>query len=129
MAARKQAEYQILSTKTHGIIDIGFVLVLIAAPFALGFANGGAVQWVPQALAVVLLISSMLTRYEWGMIGMFSMPMHLMLDVGAGAFLVASPWLFGFANVTYWPHVILGLIAIATAAMTKTQPQKGPMFA
>jgi hypothetical protein len=64
------------------MIDITYVLALIAVPFVLGFANGGAAQWVPHGLAVVLLISSMLTRYELGMVGVFSMPMHLMLDVG-----------------------------------------------
>ena len=127
--AKAKSDFRFITTRMHGIMDLGMVAILLAAPFALGFATGGAKQWLPMGLAVVLFASSMLTRYELGMIGLIPMPMHLMLDVGAGLLLAASPWLFGFSGTVYWPHLILGLIEVGTAAMTQLRPARGPMFA
>jgi hypothetical protein len=128
MAARKQSSYQIISTRMHGMVDIGMVLLLIATPFVLGFANLGAAQFSMQGIAAILLIASMLTRYEFGLLGIIPMPMHLVLDIGAGVLLMASPWIFGFAGSVFWPHVVLGLAEAGAAAVTKTQPQRASML-
>jgi hypothetical protein len=129
MAARKQASYQIISTKMHGIEDYAMGVLLIAAPYLLGFANHTAAQWVPTVIGVAILGASMLTRYELGVYGLIPMPMHLMLDAGAAILLIASPWLFGFSGTVYLPHVILGLVILASGAMTRTQPQQGALYA
>jgi len=129
MAARKQASYQIISTKMHGMEDYAMGVLLIAAPYLLGFANYTAAQWVPTVIGVAILGASMLTRYELGVYGLIPMPMHLMLDAGAAILLIASPWLFGFSSTVYLPHVILGLVILASGAMTKTQPQQGALYA
>lgn len=124
MAARAQSSHQIISTRAHGIIDVGMVVLLLAAPYLLGFANGTAAQYVPMAIAVAIAGVTLLTRFEWGAMPVIPMPMHLMADIGAGVLLAASPWLFGFSDTVKWPHVIVGLLEIGAAAMTKTQPQK-----
>jgi hypothetical protein len=126
MAARKQASYQIISTKMHGMEDYGMGVLLIAAPYLLGFANHTAAQWVPTIVGVAILGMSLLTRYELGLYGLIPMPMHLMLDAGAAILLIASPWIFQFASVVYLPHVILGVVILASGVMTKTQPQQIP---
>ena len=61
--------------------------------------DGGAKQWLPMGLAVVLLCACQdATRYSARDGRSIPMPMHLMLDVGAGLLLAASPWLFGFSG-------------------------------
>jgi hypothetical protein len=43
------------------------------------------------------------------------MAVHNLFDIGAGALLVLSPWIFGFADesANVWaPHVVVGLAAI-----------------
>jgi hypothetical protein len=50
------------------------------------------------------------------------MPTHLLLDAGSGAFLLVSPWLFGFADFVWWPHVVIGLLEIGSAVTTKKAP-------
>lgn len=124
MAAREQSSYQIISTFMHGIADVVVAILLIAAPFVLGFADGGAAQWVPITLGVLMIGASLFTRYELGIIPLISMPMHLMTDVAAGLFLMASPWIFGFSGLVFLPHVVVGAIEIGTALMTKTQPRR-----
>jgi hypothetical protein len=126
MAARKQASYQIISTKMHGLEDYAVGALLIAAPWIFNFADGTAAQWVPVIVGVAILGLSMLTRYELGLYGLIPMPMHIMIDAGAAVLLIASPWLFGFSGRVYLPHVIVGLIILASGALSKTQPQALP---
>ena len=111
-----------IPTRTHGVLDYVMGLLLIAAPYILGFADGTAAQYVPQAIGAAMLGASLLTNYELGLIRVIPMPVHLLLDFASGALLAASPWLFGFADRLYWPHLILGLLEIGSALMTRTVP-------
>ena len=52
------------------------------------------------------------------------MPVHLGLDAAAGLLLAASPWLFGFAEFVYLPHLILGILEMGAALMTETTPAR-----
>jgi hypothetical protein len=91
----------------------------------LGFNTGGPEQWVPIVLGVTAVIYSLATRYELGLYPFISMPIHLLLDVGSGVFLAASPWLFGFSNQITWPHVVVGLFEVMMSVITQTKPSKG----
>lgn len=48
------------------------------------------------------------------------MSTHLTLDLLSGLLLAASPWLFGFSEFVYVPHLVLGVLEIGAALMTKT---------
>jgi len=51
-----------------------------------------------------------------------TMPTHLTLDLVSGILLAASPWIFGFADHVYLPHLVLGIIEIGASLMTKREP-------
>jgi hypothetical protein len=112
-----------ISTKVHGILDYLSGLIIIASPWIFGFADGTAAQWVPVVVGVVLLLSSLVTNYESSVLKLIPMPMHLSLDVLAGIFLIASPWLFGFADRVSTPHIVFGIFEIGAGLMTKTTPE------
>ena len=86
-----------------------------------GFADGSGAQWVPQILGAAAIIYSLLTDYELGVVRVIPMPVHLGLDFASGLLLLASPWLFGFADRIAWPHVLFGLIEIGASLMTQTR--------
>ena len=111
-----------IPTRTHGVVDYLTGALLILAPYLLGFADGTAAQWIPQAVGAALVGASLLTDYELGVVRMIPMPVHLFLDVVAGALLAVSPWLFGFADRVLWPHLILGLLEVGAGLMTRTTP-------
>ncbi|HEX8299520.1 MAG TPA: hypothetical protein VF594_10220 [Rubricoccaceae bacterium] len=119
---------RVISTRTHGVLDYLTGLILVAAPWLLGFADGGAETIVPVALGLGALAYSLFTDYELGLVRRIPMPVHLMLDLGSGLLLAASPWLFGFADGTatsdgVWvPHLALGLFEIGAALTTKRTP-------
>ncbi len=98
-------------------------VLLILAPFIFGFAYGGAAMWVPILLGLSIIVYSALTRYELSAKRVIPFKTHLGLDVAGGLLLLVSPWLFGFADLIWWPHVIVGLAELGVVAMTnKTEP-------
>jgi hypothetical protein len=111
-----------IPTRIHGILDYAMGLLLIASPWLFGFANGGPEQWLPVALGVGALLYSLLTDYELGVARVIPMSGHLTLDLLSGVLLAVSPWLFGFSDVVWMPHLVLGLLEVGAALTTRTTP-------
>lgn len=111
-----------IGTKTHGYLDYIMGMLLIAAPWIFGFARDGAETWVPVVLGAGVILYSLLTDYELGMNPVISMRTHLMLDLIGGVVLAISPWLFGFADYIWQPHLIFGILEMGAALMTKQVP-------
>lgn len=114
---------KVISTKVHGIMDYLMGITLIAAPWLLNFNREGAETWIPVVLGVGVILYSLVTDYELSISKKISMRTHLTLDVLSGVFLAVSPWIFGFNEYVYLPHVILGLLEIAAGVMTETSPR------
>jgi hypothetical protein len=111
-----------ISTKTHGYLDYIMGVLLIAAPWIFDFARNGAETWVPVILGIATILYSLFTDYELGLLRKISMRSHLALDMVGGIFLAISPWLFGFADYVWQPHVILGILEMAAVLMTRSEP-------
>jgi hypothetical protein len=122
----KLESIRFLPTKVHGGLDYLVGIALILAPNIFQFAGiGGAAVLIPRVLGVVLIVYSLVTRYEWGVIKLISMPYHLMIDFLAALFLALSPFLFGFSNkaLNAWlPHVVVGVVVVAVVIVSRTQP-------
>jgi hypothetical protein len=116
-------------TGVHAYFDYIGGIALLAAPFLFGFYSvGGAAVIVPMVLGVGLIIYSLLTNYELGIPGVKFIPMslHLVFDFVACAFLIASPFLFGFINKApnvWLPHIIAGIVVILLVLVTQTRYQ------
>lgn len=113
-----------ISTKSHGMLDYIMGVVLIIAPFLFDFANGEAAMWIPIIVGIAVILYSLFTDYEYGASPNITMRTHLGLDITGGLFLAVSPWLFGFADYVFWPHLILGLAEVLAALMTEKVPQR-----
>lgn len=117
-----------ISTKTHGYIDYVTALVLWFAPTIFAFENiGGPAVWIPRILAVVVLLQSLATDYELGVVKAIPMKAHLMMDYVASLFLAVSPFLFDFsrfdANV-WMPHVVAGVGYFLISLMTDAKSRR-----
>ena len=110
---------KVISSKTHGVLDYIYGILLIAAPWLFQFDRGGAETWVPVVSGIVVILMALMTDYEVSAAKVIPLNTHLWIDGVLGAFLLLSPWIFGFANFIYWPHVIFGIIALGSALMTE----------
>jgi hypothetical protein len=113
---------KIIDTKTHGYLDYLVGVLLIAAPWLFDFYEGGSESWVPIILGAGTIVYSLITDYELGAVGIISMKLHLTIDMVAGVFLAASPWLFGFSDLIVWPHLVVGIMEILVSRMTHPNP-------
>lgn len=106
-----------ISTRIHGFMDYAMGGLLIILPFIAGFPQG-APTIIPVVLGAGTIIYSLVTNYELGLTPLLSMSAHLVLDFLGGAFLVLSPWLFGFSDEIYLPFIILGGAEILASLFT-----------
>ncbi len=111
-----------IPSKVHGVMDYVVGLLLIAAPWLLGFNEGGAETWVPVILGASLIVYSLFTDYEAGLIRAIPLKAHLTLDAISGVFLAVSPWLFNFDEIVWVPHVVVGLLELGSAICTHLVP-------
>lgn len=106
-----------ISTRTHGYLDYLMGMLLIVSPLLIELPSGAATA-IPVILGAGVIVYSLITDYEMGLLKIVSMPTHLTIDIIAGIFLTASPWIFGFADEIFWPFVILGVLEIGAGALT-----------
>jgi len=115
-----------IPTKVHAVLDYVVAIALILAPTIFMFEEvGGAAVIIPRVLGVGLILYSLLTRYELGLVKVIGMPVHLVFDVLASVFLIASPFLFGFADEApnaWVPHIAVGVAVILVVLCSKSQP-------
>ena len=86
-------------------------IMLMVGPSLLRW-NHDAEMWAPMVLGASVVVYNMLTDYEYGLVGVFPMAVHLSMDVIGEIFLAVSPWIFGFSDRMWMPHVILGAMEL-----------------
>lgn len=113
---------RVIPTRAHGWIDYLMGILLVCAPWVLGFARNGAETWVPVIIGASVIVYSLCTNYELGIVKAIPMRSHLTLDFLGGGLLAASPWLFGFSEYIFLPHLLVGVTEIIVALITETVP-------
>ena len=111
-----------IPTKLHAPLDYIVGAGLIAAPWIFQFSGLTTPTVLSIVLGIGLIVYSLFTDYELGVWRAFPMAVHNLFDIGAGALLALSPWIFGFADqgANVWtPFVVVGIAAIGLGLMTK----------
>ena len=111
-----------IGTKTHGYLDYLTGILLLALPSLAGWDLRSSASVVPMVLGAFTIVYSLMTNYELGIAKLISVKTHLAIDFLSGVFLAASPWLFGFADAVWEPHVVVGIIEIITSLVTRVHP-------
>lgn len=112
-----------ISSKTHGVLDYLVGILLLVTPYVMGFYGSHIASNIFIIMGVTLILYSLLTRYEMGLVKVISFDLHLILDIVSGVVLASAPWLFHFSEFVSAPHVVFGLIEIAAALLTRRYVQ------
>ncbi len=117
---------KLFSTRTHGILDFISVGTLLALPRLFGWSKQTTSLLTNIALGT--FIASLLTRYEFGLFKVLPMKGHLLMDVLVSLVLIASPFVFGFADEgSHWVFfVVLGVGYLLATLMTQEHPADDP---
>lgn len=111
---------KLIPTRVHGVLDYVFGVMYIALPLLLNWPQPAA--GILMALGAGVLLYSILTRYELGLIKVLPMPTHLAFDLLGGLLLIAAP-LLGLVDESvrgwFW---VLGAVELIITLLSDTQP-------
>ncbi len=111
-----------IPTRIHGWWDYAVGLLLVVSPWLMGFTLSSLETSVPVVLGLTVIVYSLFTDYEAGMLRRLPMRTHLAFDFVTGLVLAVSPWLFGFSQAAWLPHLVMGLFVMAAALTTSAVP-------
>jgi len=106
-----------MSTRSNATLDFVVAFVLILAPWILGYSDH-AVTPVSRTLAAMLLFYSLCTKYEFGILRMIPLQVHLFLDLGMAGLLAAAPIHFAIWGLPGLLFMALGITMGVSALFT-----------
>lgn len=109
-----------ISSRSHGVLDYVVGALLLVAPFLFGFSEDEPARNAAWIVGAGSLLYSLVTAYELSIAKIIPYRIHLGLDLAAGVFLAASPWLMGFADRIFALHLIVGLLEIGVALLSRS---------
>jgi hypothetical protein len=114
---------KIISSRTHTVIGLIVGAALVVAPWILQFDDVDAAKWSAVLVGLFVLINEIVTTSPASPLKIVPMRVHVALDVVTGVFLLATPFLFRFADedANKWvPHVVVGVLIAGYALVTDT---------
>lgn len=94
----------------------------ILFPIVFNFNNAGKAYLTAVIIAVIICTVALLSCYELSIFKILSMRLHFWFDSCVGGLLALSPWLFGFSEKVFKPHLVLGLSLIVVSLLTDRLP-------
>jgi hypothetical protein len=116
-----------IPAKVIGFFDYAAALLLISTPFwAFDPTNPlnsskGAALFTPFYFGVLVLVMTFFTNYEFGVIKAVPLKLHSALYIVAGSFVFFSPFMYNFAGVILWPHLLIGFYIVFSGAFIKIE--------
>jgi hypothetical protein len=111
---------KMITTKAHAFIDYTTSIMMITAPWALGFTGQPLAAYTLIVSGIITIIHSLATDYEGGIINQIKMQQHLRIDIITGVLLAICPLLFHMDVIA--PHIIMGLFKVCIAFVSQTVP-------
>jgi hypothetical protein len=115
-----------LPTHVHAALDYILGVALSVFPFVTGLHQGGVIEWGPMLLGHSLILYSLLTNYELGLLRLISIRLHLLLDAVGGVVLIALATLYEPSTAIWVALLMLGAIEIGSSLVTRTVTSDGP---
>jgi hypothetical protein len=114
---------KLISSRTHTVIGLIVGAALVVAPWILQFDDVEAAKWSAVLVGLFVLVNEIVTTSPASPLKIVPMRVHVALDVVTGVFLLATPFLFRFADedANVWvPHVVVGVLIAGYALVTDT---------
>jgi hypothetical protein len=111
-----------MSLRTHAFLDYIGGAILILSPFVSGFADLDIARNVTVLSGFILILYSLFTNYEGGMLKILPLGVHMTFDVILGAFIFMAPWILNYRDFLTlgqeYLHYALGIGAFLLVAFS-----------
>jgi hypothetical protein len=112
---------RLILTTAHGLADYVVGLIVVGLPFYFVWTGATRVAFVTLGLFVILY--SLLTDYELGLVRALRIRFHLVLDALFGLAMLATPTLLHLPNSSRIPVYVIGALALILSVTTKIRAQ------
>lgn len=112
-----------LTLKIHNILDFVLAALIAVSPFIFGFSDIPVARVFFPIVGLFQLLHSLSTRYEFSVMKLIPMGLHMLLDFCNAILIFFGPYIFGYREaltrnqVLY--HMALGLLALGLIAFTR----------
>ena len=113
-----------ISRQMHAATDYAYAAFIAAAPELIGYKNEETAAGLSRAVGGEVLLASLMTRYELGLVPAMSFKAHLTADVVVGLLTMTAPWLFGFSDNRRARNAFLGFGAFSVMAGLLTEQRE-----
>jgi hypothetical protein len=112
---------KLIPTRVHAVLDYLFGVLFLVLPHLLEWSP--TATWLMMSIGLGILVLSLLTNYELGVLKWIPVPFHLGVDLLVGLVLLGAS-LLTLREATSAPagYLILGLVFLIVALLTNTQP-------
>jgi VIT1/CCC1 family predicted Fe2+/Mn2+ transporter len=109
----------------HGAIEYAAGVIFLVAPFVLGF-DAGAATAVSIVVGVLVLVVAASTEGPTSLSNALQIQLHVLLDYALAAFLIASPFLFGYSDETEPTafFIAMGVLHLLVTIGTRFKPRE-----
>ncbi len=114
----------------HAALEPLMAIVLIAAPWIFGFSDVDDATTICIVVGVVMLAAGAMTDWRMSLVKLIPLRMHFMTDLVLGAFLLLSPFIFGFGDEGGPTRflIIFALLELLTSLGTRWDPEEARTY-
>jgi hypothetical protein len=112
-----------ISREMHGVADYSYAALFSVAPELVGYADDETAANLSRIAGGEVLLASLFTRYELGLVKLIPFKAHLAADVAGGLLIAGAPFLFGFSKNRRARNffVGMGLFSVMAGLLTETE--------
>ncbi|MEN5434428.1 MULTISPECIES: hypothetical protein [Sphingobacterium] len=114
----------LISTQWHAFLDYILAFTLLVGPWIFGYSEDHYGKLISVLAGGLIIVLSVLTRYEGGLIRIIPMPLHLNMDVVLGVFLIVSPFVLDLVYEAIMCLVILGILILGSGLYSIPEVKK-----
>jgi SPW repeat len=107
-----------VSARAHGVLDYATVAAFLNAPMVFGFHGTPAA--IAYWLAGIHLLMTGCTDFPVGFFMWIPFRIHGVIELLAGIFILAAPWIFGFTQEVAARNFFLGIAIILLLVVALT---------
>ena len=107
------------ATRVCSLLHYGSVVLFLLTPVLSGGATDGPQTWIPVGLGVLMAGVTFAAKDRIGPARLVDGSTRQNVEMAGSTLLVLSPWLFGFADLTWRPHLLVGQVGIGVSMLTQ----------
>lgn len=110
-----------LPLRLHATTEPLVALVLVVAPFVLGFSDVDAARNASIVAGLLIALQALTTRWRWSLVKLVPLGVHAMTDTVLGALIFSAPFVLEYhddSTAAWILHVVVGSGLIASAWAT-----------